>query len=134
MKITPAQLLEYRQQIEESDLAPDIKAQALLGIGAIEANDGDLEVAADAILSDLPDTEAVQLLRYEDLVHDFPKIANNKALEEECFAKFLAYCKENNRDPREKSSWSAYVSKSNVQTTVEKLPSNPEVWVVKTVQ
>jgi hypothetical protein len=134
MKLTQEEMSKYRQEIERSDLAPDIKQQALLGMTSIEKNDGDLEAAVNDLLAEeLTDTQLVQLLRWDDLVNAFPDIANNKQLEEECIAKFLAYCQEENRDFREKSSWSAYLSQKTVRTA-EKLPSNPEVWVVKTVQ
>lgn len=133
MRLTFAELSEYTQQIEKSDLTPEMKQQALEGIAAIERNDGDLESAVNDIMSSLPDIQKIKLLRWEDIVHDFPEVANDKHLEEECFAKLLAFCKENDSNPHEKISWSAYVNQNNPRTA-EKLSSNPEIWQIKTVE
>lgn len=65
MKITSEQLAAYRKDIEESDLAPHIKQQALIGIVAIEENDGNLEAAAESIMSDLSDTQRNETLKVE---------------------------------------------------------------------
>jgi hypothetical protein len=134
MKITPAELAEYRQQVEEADLTPEIKEQALIDIAAIEKNGGDIEAAANDILPELADKRSViETLNWQDIVRDFPEIAGNKQQETERLGNFLIYCKENNCNPHEKSSWSAYMSRENTRT-VEGLTPTTEVSQIETVQ
>lgn len=56
----PEELELYKQQIQESNLSPDLKEQCLKGIEAIAASGGNLEQATENILNDLDLPEEVK--------------------------------------------------------------------------
>jgi hypothetical protein len=104
MKVSSAELAQYRRQIEESDMTQELKSQALQGIAAIEATKGDLVTA----ISNLMATSQSSEITWSDIFKNNPEIAGDKQSENKILGKYLEYCKLHELNPKSKKSWDNY--------------------------